>query len=83
MKRRFQVKDSSRIKQLLNNRPAMYKKVEEDGKLYFTWEEMSVLAKATGLKSKKRRHIVKRFRLVIHEAIEALLEEHKCIDNTL
>jgi hypothetical protein len=47
-----------------------------DGVLYFSWEEVYNLAKASGLRSKKTRHIVKRFKKIIHAALERLVEEH-------
>lgn len=75
--RRFKIKDSSKLQEILNERKNMLKKVDDNGELLFSWKEVYVLAKATGLKSKKKRKIIKRFRLLMHEAIEELVNSYK------
>jgi hypothetical protein len=41
----------------------------EDGKVHVSWPIMRRVAKHSGLRSKKGRHIKKRFKLWLHEAI--------------
>jgi len=83
MKRRFSAhrKPYCDLLQKHTKEKPILKQVDDDDKIWFTWEQMYLVAKATGLRSNTKRHIIKRFRLVMYEAIEALLEEHS-IDNT-
>lgn len=53
------------------------KTLNDDDALIFIEHEVYLIAKASGLRSKKRRHIVKRFRLVMKEAINELVNEYK------
>lgn len=50
--------------------------VSDRGVLQFDDRLAYYIAKATGLKSKKSRHIKKRFKIVIHDALRAMVEDH-------
>lgn len=70
MKQRFKVTNPGLITKFINSP----RTVDHDGNLQFTWIEVLMIARATGLRSKKSRHIKKRFQLVMKEAIDKLLE---------
>jgi hypothetical protein len=70
MKRRFKVKYPELITKFVESP----RNCDSQGRLQFTWEEILMIARATGLKSKKRRQIQKRFQLVMREAVAALLD---------
>ena len=50
---------------------------DSNGTLLFDYEWVVAIARSTGLKSKKRRHIVKRFRIIMAYAITDLLERYE------
>ena len=75
--RRFKVYDNYWRKRLMNAKETLYKPTDENGQVMFTGEQVYCIAKASGLKSKKKRHIIKRFRLVMGEAIEELVKNLK------
>lgn len=50
---------------------------ETDLGLFFDYRLVYTIARATGLRSKKRRHIEKRFRAVMKQAITGMIKEHK------
>lgn len=80
MSRRFKMNHKEYINRLTDNKGMLLKPLEpanETGQICFTWFQVYCIAKATGLRSKKKRHIVKRFRLVMHEAIEELVSTYK------
>jgi hypothetical protein len=45
----------------------------KDGKVYADLSVMADIAKRTGLRSKKRRHIIKRFKLVLINGLKELI----------
>ena len=76
MKRRFLLKNKKnldRLEILLEKR----KSLDNSNALTFSGEEVTLIAEMTGLRSKKIRKIVKRFRLVMVETIRELVEEYK------
>lgn len=79
-KRRFKVYNNQYRQRLLNGTTQLLKPTTENGQLQFSWQEVYLLAKASGLRSKKKRHIVKRFRLLMHEAIEELVNSKTIVD---
>lgn len=49
---------------------------DEYGRLNFSGEFLYYLAKCTGLKSKRRRHIIKRARRTILKMMKEMIEEY-------
>jgi hypothetical protein len=58
------------------------RRCDDNGMIKFTNLEMLMIARATGLKSKKRRHIRKRFKLVISAALQKWLDHQQKVDNS-
>lgn len=48
-----------------------------DGKLVFDMVDARKWARRSGLRSRKSRHVQKRFKNIIHVALEAYIEEKK------
>jgi hypothetical protein len=69
--------------ELIDQFVSKYRTADENGMITFSNTEMLMIARATGLKSKKRRHIRKRFRLVVGQALTNFLNSQNKIDNTL
>lgn len=61
-----------KAQRLINGR-----KINDNGELLFTKEEVYCLAKVTGLRTNKTRKINKRFKKLINYLIEELVKEHR------
>ena len=49
----------------------------EGDKLYFSYDLVVAICRSTGLRSKKKRHLTKRFKLIINQAITDLMEKYE------